>query len=86
MAYELNIQSSSNEELTLWLEEFGKASEDEKKKAKTLLAEARHNAHSLQRSNDDLKLDLESSGDKNKDLVTERDNLLTERDSLHGKV
>lgn len=60
--------------------------EDDKSKAKTLLAEACTSVRQLQRSNDDLKLDIQRSTEKSKELVTERDNLLTERDSLRGKM
>lgn len=76
----------SNKELTLRLAEVERMVEDDKSKAKTLLAEACTSVRQLQRSNDDLKLDIQRSTEKSKELVTERDNLLTERDSLRGKM
>ncbi|KAG2384143.1 uncharacterized protein HKW66_Vig0150940 [Vigna angularis] len=66
----------SNEELTLQVAEVEKVVANEKTKAKTLLGEARTITCQLQISNDDLKLDLQCSGEKNKKLVTERDDLL----------
>ncbi|KOM37851.1 hypothetical protein LR48_Vigan03g123300 [Vigna angularis] len=82
----LNTTIKSNEELTLRVVEVEKVIADEKAKAKTLLADVRTTTRQLQRSNNDLKLDLQHSAEKNKELVTERDNLLAEWDSLCGKV
>ncbi|KAG2389660.1 uncharacterized protein HKW66_Vig0177330 [Vigna angularis] len=82
----LDATIKSNEELTLRVAEVEKVPVDEKTKAKTLLAEARTIARQLQQSNNGLKLDLQRSVEKNKELVIERESLLTKRDSLHGKV
>ncbi|KOM29070.1 hypothetical protein LR48_Vigan632s000500 [Vigna angularis] len=82
----LEATVKSNEELTLRVAKVEKFVVDDKAKAKALLAEARTIARQLQRSNDDLKLDLPCSGERNKELVIERDDLLIERDSLRGKL
>ncbi|KOM35252.1 hypothetical protein LR48_Vigan02g140200 [Vigna angularis] len=76
----------SNQELTLRLTETKRIADEDKKKANTLLAEARSTQHRMQRSYDDLKLDLQNATTKNKELVIERDGLLANRDSLRDRV
>lgn len=56
----------SKKELTLRLAEVEKMAEDNKAKAKTLLVEACSSKRQLQRSNDDLTLDMQRSAKKNK--------------------
>ncbi|KOM34335.1 hypothetical protein LR48_Vigan02g048500 [Vigna angularis] len=60
--------------------------EHDKNKAITLLAESHSSHRKLQCSNDELKLDPQRSTNKNKELVTKRDNLLTERGALRDTV
>ncbi|KOM37201.1 hypothetical protein LR48_Vigan03g058200 [Vigna angularis] len=62
----------SNNELTLQLAEVENMAADDMAKAKTLLAESRTSVHQLRQSNDDLKLDLLRSTEKNKDLTSVR--------------
>ncbi|KOM55958.1 hypothetical protein LR48_Vigan10g185000 [Vigna angularis] len=76
----------SNKDLTLRLAEVEKMPEDDKNKANTLLVESRSFHPKLQRSNDDLKLDLLRFTEKGKELIAERDNLLSKWDSLRDNV
>ncbi|KOM39772.1 hypothetical protein LR48_Vigan03g315400 [Vigna angularis] len=76
----------SNQELTLRLAETERIADEDKKKANTLLVEARAVQRRMQRSFDDLKLDLQKATTSNKELMAERDGLLADRDSLRDRV
>ncbi|KOM34635.1 hypothetical protein LR48_Vigan02g078500 [Vigna angularis] len=76
----------SNQELMLRLAETERIADEDKKKANTLLAEAHSAQRRMQQSYDDLNLDLQNATTKNKELVTERDDLLADRDSLRDRV
>ncbi|KOM45688.1 hypothetical protein LR48_Vigan06g099400 [Vigna angularis] len=76
----------SNQDLTLRLAETERMAEEDKKKASTLLAEARATQRRMQQSLDDAKLDLQKATTSNTKLTVERDALLAERDSLQDRV
>ncbi|KOM27520.1 hypothetical protein LR48_Vigan432s002500 [Vigna angularis] len=65
----------SNQDLTLRLAETERMAEEDKKKASTLLAEARATQRRMQRSLDDAKLDLQKATTSNTKLTAERDSL-----------
>ncbi|KOM56733.1 hypothetical protein LR48_Vigan10g262500 [Vigna angularis] len=69
----------ANQDLTLLLVETERVAKEDKKKASTLLAEARATQRRMQRSLDDAKLDLQKPTSSNATLTAERD-------SLHGQV
>ncbi|KOM47431.1 hypothetical protein LR48_Vigan07g113500 [Vigna angularis] len=66
-------------DLTLRLAETERIAEEDKKKASTLLAEARATQRRMQRSLDDAKLDLQKA-------TSSSATLMAERDSLHDRV
>ncbi|KOM41465.1 hypothetical protein LR48_Vigan04g166300 [Vigna angularis] len=76
----------SNQDLTLCLAETERIADEDKKKANTLLAETGSAQHRMQQSFDDLKLDLQKATTSNKELMTERDGLLADRDLLRDRV
>ncbi|KOM55488.1 hypothetical protein LR48_Vigan10g138000 [Vigna angularis] len=84
MAWELAARSTMK--LTLRLAEVERITDEDKRKDNTLLVESRSAQRRLQRSSDDLKLDLQKSTNKYKELGTDRDNLLVERDVLRDRV
>ncbi|KOM41485.1 hypothetical protein LR48_Vigan04g168300 [Vigna angularis] len=65
----------ANQDLTLRLAETERMAEEDKKKASTLLAEARATQRRMQRSLDDTKLDLQKAAAANTKLTAERDSL-----------
>ncbi|KOM58054.1 hypothetical protein LR48_Vigan11g108700 [Vigna angularis] len=76
----------SNQDLTLRLAEIERIADKDKKKANALLAEERAAQRRMQRSFDDLKLDLQNATTSNKDLMAKREGLLADRDSLRDRV
>ncbi|XP_017422236.1 uncharacterized protein LOC108331807 [Vigna angularis] len=76
----------SNQDLTLRLAETERMAEEDKKKASTLLAEARATQRRMQRSLDDAKLDLQKATASNTKLMAERDGLLADQDSLQDRL
>ncbi|KOM34851.1 hypothetical protein LR48_Vigan02g100100 [Vigna angularis] len=62
----------SNQDLTLRLAETERMAEEDKKKANTLLAEARATQRRMQRSLDDAKLDLQKATTSNTKLMVAR--------------
>ncbi|KOM50448.1 hypothetical protein LR48_Vigan08g127500 [Vigna angularis] len=83
MALELiarfNATFKANQDLNLRLAETEQIAEEDKKKANTLLAEARATQHRMQRSLDDAKLNFQKATSSNATLTAERD-------SLHDQV
>ncbi|KOM30005.1 hypothetical protein LR48_Vigan845s003300 [Vigna angularis] len=75
-----------NQDLTLRLAETERMSEEDKKKASTLLAEARAAQRRMQRSLDDAQLDLQKATASNTTLTIERDSLLDQVTKLEAKV
>ncbi|KOM25383.1 hypothetical protein LR48_Vigan102s004100 [Vigna angularis] len=83
----------ANQDLTLRLAEAEGMAEEDKKKASTLLAEARAAQRRMQRSLDDAQLDLHKSTASISTLTAERDSLrasistlTAERDALRARV
>ncbi|BAT89879.1 hypothetical protein VIGAN_06099700 [Vigna angularis var. angularis] len=79
---DLEASLKANEDLTRCLKEVLMNAEDEREKYATALTKAQNDNCLLQRSNDDLRLDLHRATGKNKDLVKERETLLSEKDAL----
>lgn len=72
---DLEASLKANEDLTLHLIEALKKAEDDQEKAAAALTKAQNDGRFLQRSNDDLRLDLQRATRTNKDLVKEREAL-----------
>lgn len=77
-----DLPRKTNEDLARRLEEALKTAEDEREKATTTLNKVQNVARLLQRSNDDLKLDLQKASAQNKNLMKERDALAADRKKL----
>ncbi|KOM57469.1 hypothetical protein LR48_Vigan11g050200 [Vigna angularis] len=76
----------ANQDLTLQLAEAEWMAEEDKKKASTLLAEARATQRRMQRSLDDVKLDLQKATSSNATLTAERDSLRGQVTKLEAEV
>lgn len=82
---DLEAARKENTTLSLRIEEITNASEDERLKAADNLKKVQGEVSSLQRSVDDLKLDLQKATAKHEELVKERDAAITERDNLRAE-
>ncbi|KOM56708.1 hypothetical protein LR48_Vigan10g260000 [Vigna angularis] len=76
----------ANQDLTLRLAETERMAEEDKKKANTLLAEARAAQRCMQRSLDDAKLDLQKATSSNTTLTAEQDSLRSQVTKLEAEV
>ncbi|KOM37394.1 hypothetical protein LR48_Vigan03g077600 [Vigna angularis] len=82
----LDSTVKANQDLTLQLAETERMAEEDKKKASTLLAEARATQRRMQRSLDDAKLDLQKATSSNSTLTAERDSLRDQVTKLEEEV
>ncbi|KOM37430.1 hypothetical protein LR48_Vigan03g081200 [Vigna angularis] len=76
----------ANQDLTLRLAETERIAEEDKKKASTLLVEARATQRRMQRSLDDAKLDLQKATYSNATLTAERDSLHDQVTKLEAEI